>query len=229
MGRIWACQGKTHTPAVAIHSQEGSQRYGSFPWGARDLNSTSGTPLPRSCTGEMSSQDNWLWKTNGEYAQENYRTAGKRKPALKGLMSRLSQPKNQHRNIWLRNAWTIGERSLLILRHLPERQKTIETLLGDWVTGRCYLCNLRLPYSYWHRRGLFWNSLLLAPVGIPCWESPHHCTLAGPPSWPSDSPAQQYPMAAPTRSYSQPRAQPSPQVPHSSCSSTTTEGHKQLT
>lgn len=57
--------GKTHTPAIAIHNQEGSQRYGAFPLWARVLNSTSGTSTPGSCRGEMSPQNTWLWKPIG--------------------------------------------------------------------------------------------------------------------------------------------------------------------
>ena len=98
----------------------------------------------RSYTGQMRSQNTWLWKTNEEYTQKNYITAGTRNPTLKGLVRRLIQTKSQHRNTWLKNAWAIGERCLLThLERPPGRQKIIETFFGDWVTGRSWLYNFR--------------------------------------------------------------------------------------
>ena len=67
-----------------------------FPLGGEDSSSTSGTPTPRSCTRERSPQQLAL-KTNAEYAQENYRTAGKGKPALKGLSTDSYHPKTNMR------------------------------------------------------------------------------------------------------------------------------------
>lgn len=68
-------------------------------------------------------------KTNRKYAQENYRTAGNRKPTLKGFTSRLIQPPNQCKNTSVKSTWTIDEGShLLIFKCLPKKQEPAGSL-----------------------------------------------------------------------------------------------------
>ena len=73
------------------------QKYRSFPWRVRDASHIKhlnllilywiDEPL-----------EHLTPKTNREYAQENYRNAGKRKPALKGLVCILTWPENMQKH-----------------------------------------------------------------------------------------------------------------------------------
>ena len=56
-------------------------------------------------------QDKSVLKTHGFENHQGIHpaTAGNRKPALKGLTHRLTQPENQCKNTILKITWTIGE------------------------------------------------------------------------------------------------------------------------
>lgn len=97
-------------------------------------------------------------QTDREYAQKNYRTAGNGKSALKNLVHRLTQPENQHKNIRLNSAWTVGEGYTLTLKQLPEREESVGMLPKDWDTGRHNFCTFRLPCQRQCWWVPFWNS-----------------------------------------------------------------------
>lgn len=97
ISRVWVTKESTETckrnkntvllrknlhSGMELHGLEGSQRYRTFPWGARDSNFTSGTLTLRYCTGETSPQNTWLWKPTGNMSRKKYRTVGKGKPVL---------------------------------------------------------------------------------------------------------------------------------------------------
>ena len=101
---IWAWQGKTHTLAWQFTIRRDHKVMDLFSERARNLNSTSGTWVPQTHDFEKSMR-NKLRKTT--------ELQGRKKPTLKELMSRHTQPQNQQWSMWLKNAWALGERSIL--------------------------------------------------------------------------------------------------------------------
>lgn len=68
-----------------------SHKYRTSPWGARDLCSTSGTPILRICM-RNESLKHLLLKTNRGYVQENHRAIGNGDSALKVFSHGLTHP-----------------------------------------------------------------------------------------------------------------------------------------
>ena len=61
-------------------------------WRLRDSNSISGTPTSRSYTGEISLQNNWLWKPMRYTLRKVRKLQGLEKPTLKCLVCKFTQP-----------------------------------------------------------------------------------------------------------------------------------------
>lgn len=95
--RYSPADGKSLQPCHSTSQSGVISKYKALPSGERHSSTTLGTPALTSSTRQIRPQNIWL-KTNREYAQENYWTSGKGKPALKGPPHRLAQHGNKHKN-----------------------------------------------------------------------------------------------------------------------------------
>lgn len=103
------------------------------------LRSEGFVPHIRSCKGETSPQNTWLWKPVQIIFRKTI-TGGNGEATLKGLTYRLTGPGTQHKNTSLKNSYTsVKETHLLILKCLSERQETVGTLSRNVDTGEAFL------------------------------------------------------------------------------------------
>ena len=84
---------KNRTPYHSDSLWEESQRYRSFPQGARDSGSTSDIQTPRSRTGETKLRNTWLWKPRRNMSRKTIELQGTENPLLKGLRADSRDPK----------------------------------------------------------------------------------------------------------------------------------------
>ena len=114
---------KNHTQAVVTYNWEGSQKYETSPWKARDSSSTSGTPTLRSWTGETSHQNTWLWKPTGNMSGKTIELQGMENQLLKGSQADLLKPKTSTKTwAWKAHGPQVKGTHLLTPRHLWQRQ-----------------------------------------------------------------------------------------------------------
>ena len=109
------------------------------------FSSTLGTPTLRSCTGEMSPQNTCLWKPMRNVPRKTTELQRTENLLLKGCCADPPDLKTSIKTpYWKVHGPDVKGIHLVILKPLPERQKIVGMLFGDWNTGGSHFCGLRL-------------------------------------------------------------------------------------
>lgn len=98
---------------------------------SKGLSCISGIPAPRSCTGERSSQNIWLWKPMRNISRKTIELQGMKNLFLKCLHTDSTWKSAQ-------NIWPIDEGDPLPNLKVSVREKLAEILPGGWDTGRSH-------------------------------------------------------------------------------------------